>query len=118
MLYTIDTNDFPEVARRLVGLDFNPSGDYYVDRLKALAAEMLTVVRAVCFSNDELYDDLDERARTQLANDAFQQIISAQMWAVKAVTFGAQRQENQEEADAEDANERTYDFDDSEEIPF
>lgn len=70
------TQTFGEKA---VGLQFNPSGDDKVTKLKKLYAEIIGVL------NDDRGENRDERAR--LASVAITEAQTAQMWAVKAVTF-------------------------------
>ena len=62
-----------------VGLTFNPSGDEKVIKLKKLYAEVIDVL------NDDRGENRDERAR--LASVAITEAQTAQMWAVKAVTY-------------------------------
>lgn len=70
------TLNFGELA---VGLTFNPSGDEKVQKLKELYAEIINLL------NDDRADNRDERAR--LASVAITEAQTAQMWAVKAITF-------------------------------
>lgn len=67
------------VGEVAVGLNFNPSQDPQVKRLKELYAEVIDILDADRGSNR------DERAR--LASVAITEAQTAQMWAVKAVTF-------------------------------
>ena len=69
----------PTVGQVAVGLNFNPSQDPQVKRLKELYAEVIDILDADRGSNR------DERAR--LASIAITEAQTAQMWAVKAVTF-------------------------------
>lgn len=65
-------------GERAVGLNFNPSGDAKVHRLKMLFASII----------DEL-QSLPDRALMQhkLRDEAITQAMTAQMWAVKAATW-------------------------------
>ena len=62
-----------------VGLSFNPSGDEQVTKLKQLYAEIINILA------DDRSDNRDERAR--LASVAITEAQTAQMWAVKAITW-------------------------------
>jgi len=62
-----------------VGRNFNPSGNEKVDKLKELYAAIIDVL------NDDRGENRDERAR--LASVAITEAQTAQMWAVKAVTY-------------------------------
>jgi hypothetical protein len=66
-------------GEKAVGLNFNPSGDKTVQRLKELYAEVIDIL------NDDRGENRDERAR--LASVAITEAQGSQMWAVKAVTF-------------------------------
>ena len=66
-------------GEKAVGLTFNPSGDPTVNRLKALYAEVIDVLDAIRTG------ERSERGR--LASIAITEAQTAQMWAVKAVTF-------------------------------
>jgi hypothetical protein len=61
-----------------MGVNFNPSNDPTVTKLKALYAEIADILNA------DRGDNRDERAR--LASVAITEAQGAQMWAVKAVT--------------------------------
>ncbi len=67
------------VGEVAVGLNFNPSKDPTVKELKELYARIIDILDADRGSNR------DERAR--LASVAITEAQTAQMWAVKAVTF-------------------------------
>ena len=79
--------DEPKLSfgERAVGLGFNPSGDRRVVRLKELYAEVIDIL------NDDRGDNRDERARH--ASVAITDAETAQMRAVKAVTFPSEREE-------------------------
>lgn len=78
-------SDEPQAMREMtfgekaVGLNFNPSGDQTVAKLKEHYAAIIDIL------NDDRGENRDERAR--LASVAITEAQGAQMWAVKAVTF-------------------------------
>ena len=65
-------------GEKLVGLSFNPSGDDNVNKIKTLYAEIIDLMWTF-------------RGRTPdsdtMADIAIQSAITAQMWAVKAITY-------------------------------
>ena len=67
-----------------VGLKFNPSGDHKVQRLKELAAEMFDIVEGAIPADDNTVETARKR---KMRDAALNEIISAQMWAVKVVTL-------------------------------
>jgi len=71
--------DNPTFGQKAMGVSFNPSGDEKVTKLKELYAEIADIL------NDDRGENRDERAR--LASVAITEAQTAQMWAVKAVTF-------------------------------
>lgn len=67
-----------------VGLNFNPSGDEKVTRLKELFAEAFDIVEQSVPADDQTL----ETARKRKMRDAsLHEIVTAQMWAVKTVTL-------------------------------
>ena len=72
----------PTFGQKAVGMSFNPSGDPKVKRIKELYAEIIDLLSDGDLDNGAtgLYGRILGRA----INDA----MGAQMWAVKAVTFG------------------------------
>jgi hypothetical protein len=62
-----------------VGLTFNPSGDPAVERIKRLYAEIID------FCNEARQGASSEQAR--LYSVAITEAQTAQMWAVKAITW-------------------------------
>ncbi len=62
-----------------VWLTFNPSWDEKVQKLKELYAEIIDIL------NDERWENRNEKAR--LLSVAITEAQTAQMWAVKWVTF-------------------------------
>lgn len=67
-----------------VGLKFNPSGDEKVQKLKELAAEMFDIVEQSVPADDGTIPTARQR---KLRDAALHEIITAQMWAVKVVTW-------------------------------
>ena len=65
-------------GEKAVGLTFNPSGDATVLRLKQLFAEAIDILQPITGADGE---------KGILAIEAVRQAQTAQMWAVKAVTF-------------------------------
>jgi len=63
-----------------VGLDFNPSGDDDVKKVKELFAEIIDLC-------DVLRDDAKTGEKKRLFSVAITEAQGAQMWAVKAITF-------------------------------
>jgi hypothetical protein len=65
---------------------FNPAGDENVAKAKQLAADLFDLVEQSVTSRAE--DNTNESARKRKMRDAaLQQIITAQMWAVKVLTL-------------------------------
>ena len=67
-------------GEKAVGLTFNPSGDERVNKIKALYAQIIDLCNDARSANKD-----SERAR--LYSIAITEAQSAQMWAVKAVTW-------------------------------
>lgn len=68
-----------------VGLKFNPSGDDTVAQLKQLFAKAFDIVESSVPADDGTVPTA--RAR-KLRDAALHEIVTAQMWAVKVVTWG------------------------------
>ncbi len=66
-------------GQKAMGVSFNPSSNEKVAKLKELYAEIADIL------NDDRGDNRDERAR--IASVAITEAQTAQMWAVKAVTY-------------------------------
>lgn len=66
-------------GQKAMGVKFNPSSDEKVARLKKLFAEVTDIL------NDDRGENHDERAR--LASIAITEAQTAQIWAVRAVTY-------------------------------
>lgn len=71
-------------GEQAVGLTFNPSGDEKVARLKALFAEAFDLVEGSVSADDGTIST--SRVR-KLRDAALHEILTAQMWAVKVVTY-------------------------------
>ena len=65
----------------LVGANFNPSGDSAVDRLKAAAAAFINEIETIRGGTASPADC------GWMVEQAMKAAITAQMWAVKAVTL-------------------------------
>lgn len=67
-------------GHQLVGLDFNPSGDPDVTRVKELAAEMADILK-------KNYEEKRAPLKSLLFDHAVGEILNAQMAVVKVLTF-------------------------------
>jgi len=67
-------------GEKAVGLTFNPSGDVRVIRAKKLYAEIIDMM-------DELIFTTDSGSASNYAKQAITEAQTAQMWAVKALTW-------------------------------
>lgn len=70
----------PSFGEQLVGLDFNPSGNPEVQRLKEIFAEAAEIIK-------KNYEAERLPLKSMIFDHAAMQILSAQMAAVKLVTF-------------------------------
>lgn len=68
-------------GEKAVGLEFNPSGDERVTNLKRRAAEFINEC-------DNLRQTSDDPEVKRMASVAITEAQTAQMWAVKAATWG------------------------------
>jgi len=66
-------------GEKAVGLTFNPSWDGKVNAIKVLSAQLIDLL------NEVRWEQRSEQAR--LCSVAITEIQTAQMWAVKAVTW-------------------------------
>lgn len=71
-------------GEKAVGITFNPSGDERVAKLKLLFAEAFDIVEKSVPADDGTLPTA--RAR-KMRDSALTEIITAQMWAVKVVTY-------------------------------
>lgn len=68
-----------------VGLSFNPSGDQTVTDIKQACARVLDTIQAT--KKPEGMNEFEEELWQYIHDAAVQQVIAAQMMAVKLVTF-------------------------------
>ena len=66
-------------GEKAVGLTFNPSNDPKVQKVKELYAEIIDIVNN-CY-------DANPSEKERLAKVAITEAQTAQMWAVKAITY-------------------------------
>lgn len=71
-------------GEKAVGVTFNPTGDERVKRLKELYAEVIDILQ------DERSTDSSDKDPeiNRLCSIAITEAQAAQMWAVKAITWG------------------------------
>ena len=67
------------VGEKAVGLNFNPSNDPQVQEIKVVCANLIDMVDKSC--------DLNNPVNRKIRDCAIQELITAQMWAVKAITW-------------------------------
>lgn len=67
-----------------VGIQFNPSSDEKVNRIKVLCAELFDIVEQSVPADDGTTQTARKR---KMRDAALNNIITAQMWAVKVVTL-------------------------------
>jgi len=74
----------PTFGEKAVGLNFNPSGDKRVTKVKQLYAEIIDIM------HDERRTDGSDKDPevNRLCSVAITEAQGAQMWAVKALTLG------------------------------
>lgn len=69
-------------GEKAVGITFNPGGDELVNQIKTLYAKIIdTVIESPIVGNT----NADER--NALVTEAVRQAQTAQMWAIKAITY-------------------------------
>jgi hypothetical protein len=88
----INETDISKTARDMVRASFNPSGISHVDRIKLLAAALITACEVVRDGRDSGADDPGYPAKPDAAREvalAITNIEQGAMWAVKAATKGA-----------------------------
>lgn len=71
-------------GEQAVGLNFNPSNDEKVQALKLLFAQAFDIVEGAVPADDGTIETARKR---KLRDAALHEIVSAQMWAVKVVTY-------------------------------
>lgn len=67
---------------KAVGLKFNPSNDVHVDNVKVKCAELIN-------SLHKCRNETEDGEKKRMYSVAITEIQTAQMWAVKAITWGA-----------------------------
>ena len=72
------TNTISTIGQRLVGLNFNPSGNEDVNKAKQLCADLIDLL-----SNTEN----NSIAQADIKNRAIYDVLAAQMMVVKALTW-------------------------------
>lgn len=80
-------------GQRMVGLNFNPSGDDEVTKCKQLFADAIDQQHRIVMEetgtvlqpNGVMHDFISERGKTALY--AIHEVQTAQMWAVKSLTW-------------------------------
>lgn len=70
-------------GEKAVGLTFNPSGDKKVQEVKELYAKIIDITLDSAYRVDEE----NTKEKQALATEAVRQAQTAQMWAVKAITY-------------------------------
>ena len=71
-----------------VGIQFNPSGDEKVNRIKVLCAELFDIVdQSVPAEDGTIPTARKRKMRDAMRDAALNNIITAQMWAVKVITL-------------------------------
>lgn len=73
-------------GQKAVGLNFNPSGDEKVQKLKELYAEIIDIHNVLRFEEQSSEDSDGEKIR--LNSIAITEAQGSQMWSVKAATWG------------------------------
>lgn len=71
-------------GEKAVGLDFSPSADPKVTKIKQLCAEVFDIVEQSVPADDKTIPTARKR---KMRDKALAEIITAQMWAVKVVTL-------------------------------
>lgn len=72
----------PTFGQKLVGFNFNPSGDPRVQRVKEICAELADLVR-----EDNHVLDLNNTVKHHLIHHTYGEILNAQMNVVKVLTL-------------------------------
>jgi hypothetical protein len=74
-------------GEQAVGLTFNPSGDENVNRIKKLYAEIIDLCNDMRTPTHSDPNKLTRSERARLFSVAITEAQTAQMWAVKAITW-------------------------------
>lgn len=72
----------PTFGQKAVGINFNPSNEYSVDRIKQIMANAIDEM-----NNFRLHLNTQSPEQERLASIAITEMQGAQMWAVKALTW-------------------------------
>lgn len=73
-------------GKKAVGLTFNPSGDEKVNKIKVLYSEIIDLMDEL--RNSKIPEGMiNSNERNRLASIAITEAQTAQMWAVKAITW-------------------------------
>lgn len=78
-----DVNTTPRTlsyGEKAVGLSFNPSGDETVNKIKDLSAQIIDIC-------DKMRKEVGPSEKGRLFSVAITEAQTAQMWAVKAITW-------------------------------
>lgn len=67
------------IGEKAVGLNFNPANDPKVQEIKVMCAKLIDMVDQAC--------DLESPINRKIRDGAITALITAQMWAVKAITW-------------------------------
>lgn len=70
-------------GEKAVGLTFNPSNNPKVQEIKELYAKIIDIV----INNAYPVDGIMTKEMQRLSDEAIRQAQTAQMWAVKAITY-------------------------------
>jgi hypothetical protein len=77
----VSVNEYLTFGQKLVGLEYNPSEDKKIKRVKELCAELADLL------NDEAYPNIEKQFCRILFDKAIGDILDAQMNVVKVLTF-------------------------------
>ena len=72
-------------GEKAVGLTFNPGGNPQVNEVKKLYAKIIDNIILSGTPDNETTDEREERL--SMTNEAIRQAQTAQMWAVKVITW-------------------------------
>jgi len=72
-------------GEKAVGLKFNPGGNPQVDEVKKLYAKIIDAI--IHSGTPDKETDREREERLSMANEAIRQAQTAQMWAVKVITW-------------------------------
>lgn len=101
-----DSNKSLSHGQKLVGVNFNPSQDPNVARLKELAAEQIDLLEKI--HNDRLTAAADSKAdydTNTVHGEAIRRVMDAQMWTVKDATWKPENAVPAQPADGAAAND-------------